>query len=423
LLKFEPGIEIVKDNYKNKLLFQNKNGNNVIQKIYDEEIKKINHIDWGKCLNPIKTLSYKNTESPTIVTMFYDIREKENYNYKSEFNHNINRYIEFAKEFIFKLPYNLIIFTDDEKISKIITDERIDNLNKTYILKKPFENTYYFKHLEKLKELQTKFIIKNGYIEHETPMYIILNNNKFNFMELAIELNPFKSSHFVWMDFGINHVAKNTELIHEWITNVPDKIKQLCINPYTETNSPKEHFQYIYHNMAGGLFSGSSQNLLKYCNLFKQKTEEIYNNDWYQIDEAVMTMVQRENPDLFDLFYGDYQGIISNYLYPVHNMDLILKGSQKLIDYNKTKEAYDILFYCLKYFQYNPNSNLVFNFIQQNIIVDYYNNNQLLLDDIINLINMKLSSENTYDREVIYTLLNNNKVNIDYYKNKELINI
>jgi hypothetical protein len=175
--------------------------------------------------------------------------------------------------------------------------------------------------------------------------------------------------------------------------------------------------------MAGGLFSGSSQNLLKYCNLFKQKTEEIYTDNWYQIDEAVMTMVQRENPYLFDLFYGDYQGIVSNYLYPLHNLDLIFRGSQKLLDCNKTKEVYDILLYCLKYFQDKPNSDLVFYFIQQNIIVNYYNNNQLLLDDIIKLINMKLSSENTNDKELIHNLLNNNKVNISYYKNKELINI
>ena len=297
------------------------------------------------------------------------------------------------------------------------------SLENVIIYNKPFEETYYYKHFDKLVELQKKFHIINGNVKQETPMYIILNNNKFHFMESSIELNPFKSSHFVWMDFGINHVAKNTELIHEWITKVPDKIKQLCINPYTETNSPKEHFQYIYHNMAGGLFSGSSQNLLKYCNLFKEKTEEIYNDNWYQIDEAVMTMVQRENPDLFDLFYGDYQGIVSNYLYPLHNIDLILRGSQKLLDYNKTKEAHDLLFYCLKYFQDNSNSNLVFNFIQQNIIVNYYNNNKLLLDDIIKLINMKLSSENNIDKEVIRTLLNSNKVNIGYYKNKELINI
>ena len=422
LLKFEPGIEIVKDIYKNKLFFQNKNGSEFIKNIYEIEVKKTNNICWGTCKNPIKPIEKTNNQqNTTIVTMFYNIREKEQNLSNSTLNHKVSRYIQFAKEFIFKLPYNLIIFTDDEEISKIVTEERGENLNKTHIFKKPFEDTYYFKHLEKLKELQTKFVIINGQLEHETPMYIILNNNKFDFMESAIELNPFNSSHFVWMDFGINHVAKNTELIHEWITKVPDKIKQLCINPYTENNSPKEHFQCIYHNMAGGLFSGSSQNLLKYCDLFKQKTEDIYNDNWYQIDEAVMTMVQRENPSLFDLYYGDYMGIISNYLYPVHNLDLIFRGSQKLLDYNKTKEPYDLLFYCLKHFQDNPNSKFVYYFIQQNIIVNYYNNNKLILDEVIKLINMKLSSENTSDKEAIHTLLNNNKVNISYYKNKELI--
>ncbi len=424
LLKFEAGTEIVKDIYKNKLLFQNKNGSEFIKNIYEIEVKKTNNICWGTCKNPIKPIEKTNNpQNTTIVTMFYNIREKEQNLSNSSLNHKVSRYIQFAKEFIFKLPYNLIIFTDDDEISKIVTEERGDNLSKTHIFKKKFEDTYYFKHLEQLKELQTKFVIKNGQLEHETPMYIILNNNKFDFMESAIELNPFNSSHFVWIDFGINHVAKNTELIHEWITKVPDKIKQLCINPYTENNSPKKHFQIIYHNMAGGLFSGSSQNLLKYCDLFKKKTEEIYNDNWYQIDEAVMTMVQRENPSLFDLYYGDYMGIISNYLYPVHNLDLIFRGSQKLLDYNKTKEAYDLLFYCLKHFQDKPNSNLVYYFIQQHIIVDYYNNNKMILDEIIKLINMKLSSENTSDKEAIHTLLNNNKVNISYYKNKELLNI
>jgi hypothetical protein len=419
LLKFEIGTEYIKDIKDSIILFQNKNGNELIQNIYNNELKKIKHVDWGTCKNPIN--NSHEEQNTTIVTMLYDIRKKEgNYDNNNELNRGIQKYCNLASEFILDLPYNLIVFTDDCEVIKFIENKKKTNI---IIYNKPFEETYYYKHFDKLVELQKTFHIINGNIKQETPMYIILNNNKFHFMESSIELNPFESSHFVWMDFGINHVAKNTELIHEWITKVPDKIKQLCINPYTETNSPKEHFQFIYHNMAGGLFSGSSQNLLKYCKLFKQKTEEIYNDNWYQIDEAVMTMVQRENPYLFDLFYGDYQGIVSNYLYPVHNLDLIFRGSQKLIDSNKTKEAHDIVLYCLKYFQDKPNSDLVFYFIQQNIIVNYYNNNQLLLDDIIKLINMKLSSENTNDKELIHNLLNNNKVNISYYKNKELINI
>lgn len=54
LLKFECGTEYVKDLYTDKVLFQNKNGNSLIQEIYNNEIKQTNIIDWGTCKNPIK---------------------------------------------------------------------------------------------------------------------------------------------------------------------------------------------------------------------------------------------------------------------------------------------------------------------------------------------------------------------------------
>jgi len=420
LLHFQQGTEYVSNG--SIILFQNKNGNPYIQNIYNEEIKNTNYIDWGKCLNPIRPLheilDYKKL--PTIVTMFYNIREKEADLSGSVYNHNISRYFDFAKEFILQIPYPLIIFTDDDNLIEIINKER-KMFEKTYIYKKPFEETYYYSHLDKLNELQKNFNIINGHIEHETPMYIILNNNKFDFIESAINLNPFDSSHFIWMDFGINHVALNTEHIHDWIWKVPDKIKQLCINPYIENATNKQMFQYIYHHTAGGLFTGSVANLLKYCELFKNKTEQIYDEEWYQIDEAVMTIVQRENPDLFDLFYGDYQGIISNYLSPIHNLDLIFKGSQKCIDMNKTKKAFHILSYCSNYFEQNPNNDLLYLFIQQNIIVDYYHNDRLLLHIIIDLINLKQNSDNENDRIKIHALLENNKANISFYNNKNLI--
>ena len=66
----------------------------------------------------------------------------------------------------------------------------------------------------------------------DIPLYNILNCNKFFFIEEAIRLNPFNSTHFVWLDFRINYVAQSCEEIHNWIYNIPDKIKQLCINPY-----------------------------------------------------------------------------------------------------------------------------------------------------------------------------------------------
>ena len=360
-------------------------------------------------------------KAPTIVTMFYNIREKENNKYKSEFNRSIDTYFELAKNFILQLPYNLIIFTDDEKCINFIEKERTHFKEKTYIYNESFEQTYFYKYIDKLNELQSKFKILNGHLDHETPYYIILNNNKFDFIDKAINLNPFNSSHFIWMDFGINHVARNTELINEWIYSIPDKIKQLCINPYTECHAPKKYFEIIHHNTAGGLFTGSKENLLKYSELFKEKTEEIYNDNWYQIDEAIMTLVQKENPDLFDLFYGDYQGIISNYLSPIHNIDLILNSSQKYINCNNTRTAYEILCYSLKYFEKNLDNELLFYYIEQHIIVDYYNNNKLLLPEIIQLINLKKISKNDDDNKKICDLIERNLSNINFYDNKSEI--
>ena len=358
---------------------------------------------------------------PTIVTMIYDIRKMENK--AGDNNRTASGYIELAKNFILTLPYPIVVFidTNEKEIYDAIYKIRASHflLHLTYIYKLDFKETYFYKDLSKLEELQQKFSIRNGNLNHETPLYVILNNNKFCFMEKTIELNPFNSSHFIWMDFGINHVAKDTYCIHDWINKVPDKIKQLCINPYIENVDPKTHFQFIYHNCAGGLFSGSKENMLKYIELFKQKTEQIYSEDWYHIDEAVMTMVQRENYELFDFFYGDYEGIISNYLKPLHSWWLINSNIEKCLRMNNTKYLYDILIYLDSYFLQEKNQNSVdfYSYITNNIICNYYQNSKRLRNEVIYLINLKLGQDDHNMRNV----LNLNKNNLEYYENKNRI--
>ena len=358
---------------------------------------------------------------PTIVTIIYDIRKIELCN--NDRNRKVNKYLELAQQFMLTLPYPIIFFIDDEdnEIYEYIYNARRKHnlLQLTNICKIGFTKTYFYKDLSRLEELQTKFIIHNGDLKHETPLYIILTNNKFFFMEKAIELNPFNSSHFIWMDFGINHVAKNTELIHEWINCVPDKIKQLCINPYIESDEPKKYFENIWHNCAGGLFSGSKENLLKYVELFKQKTEQIYNEDWYQLEEAVMTIIQRENYELFDFYYGDYEGIVSNYLKPLHSWWLINTNIQKCLNMNNTAFLYKIMCYLDLFFSFeeNQNNDNFYKYINSNIICNYYQNNKCLRIEIINLINKK----NNENDDTMKNLLNHNKDNLNFYDNKELI--
>ena len=288
---------------------------------------------------------YARLVDPTIITAFYDIRRLEQSDPSQ--NRAVEQYIDLAKQFILQLPYPLVIFIDADEsadhIYNVIKTSRENYVDKTHIVREPFDNTHFYKDLDRLRDLQQKYPIYNGNLAHETPHYIILNNNKFWCVEKAIETNPFKSTHFMWMDFGINHVAKHPEKIHEWIHHIPDKVRQLCINPLVEQCCHKDLFHYIYHHYAGGVFSGSADYLLKYVDAFKQKTDQIYGEDWYQIDEAVMTMVHCEHPEWFDDYYGDYEGILSNYKEPIHSWWLIFRGIEKCLQHNNCRFAKHIL--------------------------------------------------------------------------------
>lgn len=359
---------------------------------------------------------------PTIVTMMYDIRKMENCT--NERNRKLESYIDFSKKFLLTLPYPMILFIspDDSYTKDAILNVRGDLglMDKTIIYELEFKYTYFYRHLSRLEELQRSFFILNGDIQHETPLYVILNNNKFCFIEQSIMLNPFKTTHFLWMDFGINHVALSTDNIHEWITKIPDKIRQLCINPYIERDEPRQFFQNIHHNCAGGLFSGSAENMFKYCQLFKEKTEQIYNEGWYQIDEAVMTMVQRENLDMFDFFFGDYEGIVSNYLRPVHSLILIQLVMNKCIALNKPDWLYKMLVYMEPFYldmvKKNEIDENLLNYINNSIVCNYYFNNGELRQILIDTINHLLESGNEDVKNFI-----KGSPNLQYYKNNNLI--
>jgi hypothetical protein len=350
---------------------------------------------------------------PTIVTSFFDIRKNQN-----ELDENVKKkknYLNLANEFILKLPYPIIIYTDDEEIIEYIIEKRERYLNMTQIIFITLEQTYYYQYINRLYENKNKFQIRNENVQKDTVPYMILNYNKFFFIEKSIENNPFQSTHFIWIDFGINHVAKNTEKIHEWILHIPDKIKQICINPYLENDPHKDFFNLIYHHTAGGLFSGSSGNLLLYSLYFRHKVEQILNEDWYQIDETIMTIIQREHPEIFEFYYGDYEGIISNYDTPIHNINLICRMIDKSVSHLRNDVCYQILDFMIPFYKLKQNQNhhFFYHFLHKHIIINYDFNNKKLLLPIINILNEQIINEN----QNIINLCQNNHHLLERYSN------
>jgi len=358
---------------------------------------------------------------PTLVSMFYNVRRMDGD--ISDWHRAESTYYQLANEFILQLRMPLVIYMEPDNtfLASLVMETRnglgLEHL--TYIHRERFENTFFYQYIPRLEQLRGKYLIYNGNTRHETPRYITLNNNKFHFLARAIKENKFGSDRYIWMDMGINHIAQKPFEILRWMYKIPPLIRQMCINPYLEPDTPRDLFHNIFHHTAGGLITGSREYLLKYIDLYKAKWAAILDDGWYQIDEAVMSIVQRENRDMFLYYYGDYEGIIANYYEPDLSMNLIMAAVEKTVRYNRLDETFAIMVYLRPYFQmeWNQYSGHFYQFIQYNIICNWQYNQEALLDDVIALVNKKINGGDWYIRRV----LDDNQEQLKRYRNCNLI--
>lgn len=240
---------------------------------------------------------------PTVVTMLFNI---------GNFRTN-DWYIDHGKNGILNITYPLVIFTSSDlagPIRQIREDKGLSHLTTIFVT--TLGSSYYYEDLDKITKLQDIYKISNINLVKDTPIYVTLNNSKNYFMELAINNNYHESSHYIWMDFGISYTANNFDSYKINLINIPDKVRFMLISPYNGSNM-KEYYKTIYHNVAGSLFSGKAENLLEYCKIYRKTYSRILEEDWYQLDEAVMSIILHEHPNLFSIYVGDYASLITNY--------------------------------------------------------------------------------------------------------------
>lgn len=192
------------------------------------------------------------------------------------------------------------------------------------------------------------FEIKNRNPKKDTRDYILLQNNKMDFLWRAIQENPFQSEFFFWIDFGIqtcaNVPSSDFTFIKNWeslLRKYQDKIHHLKISPVKKPKELqwKDYFQNIHHNIAGGFFGGSGEKLKLYIQQFYHLWHQILDEGWYQLDEAIMTILTEMFPDQFRFWYGDYEGILTNFLETKRSLPLVFNNIQWLLDKYQHKEA------------------------------------------------------------------------------------
>lgn len=280
----------------------------------------------------------------TIVTCLYDIRKKEGSTAVG--NKNLDDYLRLGERMLTGAQLPMVVFTDDARIADHVRRVRQRQPQPTEVVWLPFEETLFYADLSVLQRRMGGFTIANWNRDKDTPLYVILNNNKFDFMRRAVAANYFQTGFFMWVDMGVQHCADATD--EEWagvastwpsiLAQYPDRIHQLRVHTVLRPDgvSWKDYFRYIYHHVAGGVFGGRADVVLRYADLFCAQWRRMLDEEgWWQLDEAVMTVVAEENPQMFRFFHGDYDGIIANFATPRKSFFLVRQTMQRHIDANR----------------------------------------------------------------------------------------
>jgi len=257
----------------------------------------------------------------TLVSCLFDLPAREN---------NLNRrqiseYI-YRSECILSLDQSIIFYVD-AKFIPYIQSKR--NPEKTLIIPTSLEELPYYAYHDKIKELLDKHPIEGAKKDKYTSRYLVLISSKLTMMKDALERNPFKSTHFGWIDFGI----RKEMIVHAYedrvFEDISDKIRLMMIQAYlpSDFNDLEKHLKCLKSNMSAIYMTGSRENYLKFCDLYDTEFKDILNKNLIGSEEQIIPLITVKYPDLFEFYYGDlsYHHAFLNYKR--------IRGGLKMIGY------------------------------------------------------------------------------------------
>jgi hypothetical protein len=113
-------------------------------------------------------------------------------------------------------------------------------------------------------------------ITKDTEAYIQLQNSKTEFLQIAIDENPFGSTHFAWIDFSIAHMFKNLTLSQRQLqilgkTNLEQKFFAIpgCWGKWDPLRHD-HHMENIHWRFCGCFFIADKESMLDFCNLYRE---------------------------------------------------------------------------------------------------------------------------------------------------------
>jgi hypothetical protein len=231
----------------------------------------------------------------------------------------------------FALDQPLVVYCDPDAVEELraLRPERL--MSKTRFIPVDFETLPLTRYRNLIAENRKRHPSKDP---RNTPSYYLLCMARYALIKRTIVENPFGSTHFAWLNICIERMGfKNVAHLDDVFLGPPrDKVSTAYINyiPHIETKNPAFYFANGGRcSLCSGFFTGRAQEFREFCDKVEAQFMKYLEAGHGHADEQLFSPVYFENRHLFDLYFGDYQQMITNYRATHENPEITIENIVK----------------------------------------------------------------------------------------------
>ena len=260
----------------------------------------------------------------TIVTFFFNLKDLKD---TSPGTRPAEFYLKNGRHTL-QIDNPMIIFCDSDTkgLIKNLREELSDSPT-IYVEKNISAYEHYKFNWPLVNENRNKSAYYKDPSSRVTASYLLTTTFKILALKIAKDRNDFKSSHFIWVDFGGGHVLGPTlkEDVSLILANPKEKVAIMYIH-YRLRNVINNMIDYCnngYCGLAGTVFSVEKSYMDNFYSLMMSIFYEQLSLGVGHCEEQVLTYCYHRHPELFNLHYGDYYSAASNYHYVKKDYDSV----------------------------------------------------------------------------------------------------